>query len=135
MENHKYILLFDGYCGLCNSSVNFILDKDRIGTMKFASLQSQTGLEIIEGFPKIKDLDSLILYSKLEEKVYVKSEAVLKICKYLGGSYKLFLVFRLFPFYFLNIFYDLIAKYRYKFFGKYDVCTLPNGDSKSRIIE
>jgi predicted DCC family thiol-disulfide oxidoreductase YuxK len=134
MANKNLILLYDGHCGLCNGSVNFILNHDKNGSMKFTPLQSELGQSIIEKF-KLINLDSLVLYDSENEIVFYKSKAVIEIANYLGGIYYLCNLFRIIPRFILDYFYDLIAKNRYKIFGKYDTCRFPTTEEKSRIIE
>lgn len=134
MSNDNLILFYDGYCGLCNGSVNFILDKDKKATMKFAPLQSDVAQEILSDFPETKDLDSLMLYDKDLKKVFYKSKAVLKIAKYLGGVYSLAGIFWIIPNFIRDAIYDFVAKNRYKWFGKYDTCRMPQGNVKERML-
>jgi len=137
-ENHTIanqdILLFDGVCNLCNGAVNFIIDRDPAGKFKFAALQSDFGQEQLEklGFNK-EDFDSLVLLS--QDKVYKKSTAALKIAKKLNGLYPLLYAFIIIPPFIRHAIYDLIARNRYKWFGKQDSCRIPTPDLRARFVE
>lgn len=131
----NFILFYDGLCALCNGTVNFVIERDKKQTLKFATLQGEYAKVIMDKFPYLKELDSLILYDESSEKVYTKSLAAFKIGAYLGGVYKLLSIFRILPRFISDSVYDLIARNRYKLFGKYDTCRLPSGNVESRIIE
>jgi len=127
------IILFDGVCNFCNYWVNFIIDRDTQNIFKFATLQSEKGKELLEKFNLPKDdFDSFILIS--QNKVYKKSEAAFEIAKQLNGWSKLFLPFRFLPNSFSNFVYDLVAKNRYKFFGKRDTCRIPTKEERSKFF-
>ena len=127
------IILFDGHCNLCNSSVNFIIDRDPEKRFKFTSLQSEIGEEISNKYKIDKSkTDSVILVEA--DRVYTKSSAALKIAKYLRGIWKLAYVFIIIPKFIRDFFYDIIAKNRYKWFGKKNECRLPTPELKERFL-
>ena len=130
----KDILLFDGVCNLCNSSVNFIIDHDPKGRFKFAALQSEFGQKKLQelGFDQ-EEFDSLVLLSG--DKVYKKSSAALRIAKKLSGLYPLLYVFIIIPPFIRHGVYDIIAKNRYKWWGKRDSCRMPTPELKARFVE
>lgn len=133
MDKFK-IILFDGVCNLCNSSVNFIIDNDHKNVFKFTSLQSEKGIDLLKKYDLLdKNIDSVILVEN--DKAYVKSDAALKIAKTLGGKYKLFYGLIILPAFIRNFFYDIIAKNRYKWFGKKDSCRIPTLELKSKFLE
>lgn len=130
----KDILLFDGVCNLCNSSVNFIIDHDPKGRFKFAALQSGFGQQKLAELGYNQDeFDSLILLS--EGKVYKKSSAALRIAKRLSGLYPLLYIFIIIPPFIRHGVYDVIAKNRYKWWGKRDSCRMPTPELKARFVE
>ena len=133
------ILLYDGVCGFCNQSVQSILKYDKRGTMRFAALQSDFGRAVINRHPFLSNVDSIILLEKFphtgEEKVLIRSTAALGVISYLGGLWRILLLFYIIPRPIRDFFYDLFAKYRYRFFGKYDSCMLPPPDVRSRFID
>ncbi|MDT7779637.1 MAG: hypothetical protein QOC99_2149 [Acidobacteriota bacterium] len=133
------IMLYDGVCGFCNKSVQLILDHDRRGTMRFAALQSDYGLAVIERHPSLRSVDSVVFVEHSpganDERVYVRSGAALKIASYLGGLWKVFLLAKVIPRPARDYLYDLFARNRYRFFGKYDSCMLPPVEVRSRFID
>lgn len=132
MEKFK-IILFDGVCNLCNSSVNFIIDNDRRNVFKFASLQSETGSELRKKHNlSSKDIDSVILIDT--DRAYIKSDAALRIAAELGGIYKVISYLRFMPGFIRDYFYDIIAKNRYNWFGKKDTCRIPSPELKSKFL-
>ncbi|MCY7361335.1 MAG: DCC1-like thiol-disulfide oxidoreductase family protein [Ignavibacteria bacterium] len=131
--NKCKVILFDGVCNLCNSSVNFIIDHDNNKVFKFAALQSDIGQEMLSKFNLSKDeFDSVILIDN--ENCYTKSTAALKIAKEFSSYWKLLYVFIIIPAFIRNFFYDLISKNRYKMFGKKDSCRMPTPELKDRFL-
>lgn len=130
--NHT-VLLFDGECNLCNGTINFILDKDKKGKIKFASLQSETGKQLSqESSVTLRNLSSVVLIHN--KQVFTKSDVVVQIGLILGGAWKLLVLTRVIPRPIRNWIYDLIAKNRYKWFGKTNQCKLPSTNISSRFI-
>ena len=131
------VLLYDGLCGFCNKSVQTILQHDRRGTMRFAALQSAYGEAVKSRHPELQNVDSVVLVECLRddtERVFIRSDAALRIAAYLGGWWKLLLAFRVVPRAVRDFFYDLFARYRYRLFGKYDQCLVPSPDVRSRFV-
>ncbi|MXP06104.1 MULTISPECIES: thiol-disulfide oxidoreductase DCC family protein [Apibacter] len=129
-----YIVLFDGVCNLCNSTVQFIIKRDTHNQFKFSSLQSEYG----QNFLKERNLDSsdfksIILYEP-EVAYYTKSTAALKIAQNLGFPYNLLSVFLLIPSFIRDWIYSLVSKYRYHLFGKKDSCMVPTPENKRKFI-
>ena len=131
------VLLYDGVCGFCNKSVQMILDHDRRGEMRFAALQSDYGLRVVERHPELRGIDSVVYVEPAAsgERVHVRSDAALKVAAYLGGFWKLFLAAKVLPRGLRDYFYDLFARNRYKLFGKYDTCLLPPPEVRSRFLD
>ncbi len=137
MENlpkNKKIILFDGVCNLCDSSVQFIIKHDRNDVFRFVTLQSDLGEKIINhiGIDRAKT-DSIILYEPGVAYFY-KAEAALKIAKELNGIYSLLSLFSVFPNSISNYVYDYIAKNRYKWYGKKEQCMIPTPELKSKFL-
>ena len=138
--NSNKIILFDGVCNFCNFWVNFIIDHDKKDFFRFAALQSETGQNILKqinlktnNFWQSQRLpDSLILVDK--QNYFIKSSAALNILKHLSGFWKILFVFIIIPRPIRNFIYDLIAKNRYKIFGKKHVCRIPNEKEKGKFI-
>jgi predicted DCC family thiol-disulfide oxidoreductase YuxK len=113
-----------------------ILDHDKRKEMRFAPLQSDYGRQVIARHPELKNADSIVFVEQgSSERVFIRSDAALRVAGYLGGAWKLLLMFRIIPRPIRDFFYDLVAKYRYKLFGKYDSCMLPSPDVRSRFLE
>ena len=128
------IILFDGVCNLCNGAVDFILDRDPSGHYAFASLQSGAGQEILSRYGlSTKDFDSLVLVKG--GKVYKKSRAALEISSKLNGAWPLLQVFKIIPRFAGDGLYNFIARNRYNFFGKREICRFPTPDIRSRFLE
>jgi predicted DCC family thiol-disulfide oxidoreductase YuxK len=131
------VLLYDGVCGFCNKTVQTILDRDRRGEMRFAALQSDYGRAVVGRHPELQGVDSVVYVEQSAgvERVHVRSEAALKVAAYLGGVWKVFLAARLVPRGLRDYFYDLFARHRYRFFGKYDACILPPPEVRARFLD
>jgi predicted DCC family thiol-disulfide oxidoreductase YuxK len=133
MNNLDKIVLFDGVCNFCQSSVQFIIKHESNQELKFASLQSEFGKSIIQQYQIPKDTDSIIFIE--HQKAYIKSDAALKISTYFKFPFKLLTIFKIVPTFIRNKVYDYIAKNRYAWFGKQDACMLPNAEIRNRFIE
>lgn len=129
------IILFDGVCNLCNSSVNFIIDRDPKKNFKFASIQSNIGQSILkkEKSPYGELLNSVVY--KKNEKIYFKSDAALQIARELSFPWNSFFLLIVVPPFIRDFFYDLIAKNRYRLFGKRESCRMPSPEIKERFLE
>jgi len=126
------IVLFDGDCNFCDKSVQFIIKRDPEGFYKFASLQSEIGQQLLKQHSISADLDSFILMT--DEKWYTKSSAALHVCKNLTGLWKTFYLLFIIPRPIRDFFYHIIAKNRYKWFGKKDHCILPSPEIRKRFL-
>lgn len=126
------IILFDGECNFCNRSVQFIIKRDKRAIYKFASIQSDTGQELLNKHHVPTNIDSLILIENLS--YYTKSSAALKICRHLNGGWKLLYGLLLAPKPLRDYAYSIIARNRYKWFGKKDACMLPSPEIRKRFL-
>lgn len=135
LSPEKKIILFDGVCNLCNNFVNFIIKHDRKDVFRFASLQSDIGgkLTLERGIEIEEAMNSVIL---IEPGVayYRKSSAVLEISKNLSGGYSLFRYFTFLPESLRDSIYDIIARNRYKWFGKKNACMIPTPELQSKFL-
>jgi predicted DCC family thiol-disulfide oxidoreductase YuxK len=131
------VLLYDGACGFCNKSVQLVLGRDRRGLMRFAALQSDYGQTVIERHPELRGIDSAVYVERTPggERVHTRSDAALKVAAYLGGFWNIFLAARILPRPFRDYCYDLFARNRYRFFGKYDSCMLPPPEVRARFLD
>ena len=126
------VVFFDGVCNLCQYSVRYLLKHDKKKVLKFASLQGQYAKKILNS-EHLKNLESLLFYNK--KTIYKKSDAVLELCKVLGGWHKLFLVGYSLPPFLRNGLYSFIAQNRYRWFGKQDHCMIPTKDIQDRFLD
>lgn len=139
------ILLFDGVCNFCDSSVNFVIAHDSANYFKFAPLQSEAGRELadkfgirFEGNVENKEddgavpIDSVILIE--DDKAYTHSTAALRIARRLDGIWSWAYAFIIVPAFIRDFFYRLFARYRYRLFGKKDFCMMPTPELKQRFL-
>jgi predicted DCC family thiol-disulfide oxidoreductase YuxK len=128
------ILLFDGVCNLCNGYVQFVLERDNSERLRFGSLQSEAAGELLKQNDLPTDYtDSLVLIEGSD--YYTESSAVLRICTYLGGVYRLFSAFSVVPKFIRDAIYRFIAERRYEWFGKRKQCMVPPPGVQSRFID
>jgi predicted DCC family thiol-disulfide oxidoreductase YuxK len=133
MKSSK-IVLFDGICNLCNSSVQLIIENDSKNLFQFASLQSAFGQKFLQENNLPDDaFKSIVLIDG--EKFYTKSEAALRIGKELDGLYKVLRIFLWTPKFIRDFVYDYIAKNRYKWYGKRDSCWIPTDELKQKFLD
>ena len=132
----KKIILFDGVCNLCNTMVNFVIERDTKDAFRFVALQSETGTAILKKIGLFdKNIDSIVLYEPGVAYFY-KANAALEIAKSLGGIYSILgYVLNILPDSILNFGYDSIAKNRYKWFGKEDACMIPTAELQSKFLD
>ncbi len=134
MNQTGAIILFDGVCNLCNSSVQLVIKNDPKGYFKFASLQSAAGQALLQqhNIPVDNNPDSLVLIE--HNKVYKFSTAALRIARKLSGLYPLLYAFIVIPPFIRNGVYKFIARNRYRWWGKQERCWLPSPELKSRFL-
>lgn len=133
IDKKDKIILFDGVCNLCNGAVTFIIKRDRKNLFKFATLQSEIAEELlIAKLPDKELLDSIVLIEN--GKQYTKSSAALRIAKNLSGAYPLLYIFMVIPKFLRDWVYSIIAKNRYKWFGKKDACMIPTPELKKKFL-
>ncbi|EMJ92583.1 thiol-disulfide oxidoreductase DCC family protein [Leptospira alstonii] len=128
------IVFFDGVCNLCNEAVLFFIDHNPKNDLRFASLQSDAAQTYLGKKIEVGESPSSVLF--LENGIlHQKSNAVLKIAKYLSFPWNLFPVFRFVPGFLRDTIYDWIAKNRYRWFGKSEACRMPDPNLKFRFLE
>lgn len=126
------IVLFDGVCNFCCSSVNFIIRHDPEKRFKFAPLQSDAAKELKAKHDIGDDVDSIVLVE--DGKAYTHSAAALRIARGLGGFWSIGYAFVVVPATLRDWLYRKFAKYRYRIFGKRDECLVPTPDVRSRFL-
>lgn len=127
------IVLFDGVCNFCNSSINFVIERDSKGYFKFAPLQSEAGEKLIAKHGiDIAETDSVILVE--DGKAYTHSAAALRIARHLDGIWKLGYWMIIVPRPLRDVVYRFIARHRYRLWGKRDACMMPTPDVRARFL-
>ena len=140
MADTNPIILYDGVCGLCNRLVQFLLKHDKRKQLRFASLQSDFAARVLQrhGFDP-KDLDTLHVienYEQPNERVLQRSDAILRASRELGGFWSVSSsAARVIPRPFRDVVYRFVARNRYRVFGKYDTCMLPEPNQRSRFLD
>lgn len=130
---HHHIVIYDGVCGFCDASIQFILDQKPSNKLRFVSFQSETGQQIMAKFKLEINLDTIILVE--EGIVHQKAKAFLRILKHVKSSYRFANYLTIIPSFISNIFYDIVAKYRYKIMGKIDQCRLLTPTERQFFLE
>ncbi len=126
------IVLFDGVCNLCSASVQFIIRHNKNEDLKFASLQSEFGQSQLTKFQLPAEVKTIVFVTN--GKALLRSDAALELCKYLDGLYPYLKILKVFPIFLRDWVYNIIARNRYKWFGKKDQCWLPTPDLASRFM-
>ena len=124
------VVFFDGYCHLCDSSVQFVLAHEKEQKLRFASLQSKFAAKNLDDN---KNFSTIVFMEN--NKVYYKSQAVIKIARYLKFPYNSISLLAIFPYSFLDVFYAWIAKNRYKWFGRKNTCEIPSETVSIRFFD
>lgn len=128
------VILFDGICNLCNGAVQFIIKRDKNNTFKFASLQSASAKELLAN----NTIDPTSLHSIIflkGDSVFEKSDAVLEIVRLLPGAWRWLYFLKVIPAFLRDWIYTIVAKNRYRLFGKQEHCLLPSPELKSKFIQ
>ena len=130
---NNHIILFDGVCNLCNGAVQFVIKHDKNSRFKFASLQSKFGEQfLLQNNLSTTNFNSFIYVRN--QKILQKSTAALYVLKDIKGFVALGFVFIIVPKFIRDFIYTLIAKKRYKWFGKKEVCMMPTAALKNRFL-
>ena len=133
------IVLYDGVCGLCNRLVQFLLKRDGQDRLRFASLQSDFAATILERHgADPHDLDTVYVVKDFEqpnEKLLARSNAILHVFSELGGIWRLSGAGKVLPRWLRDRLYDLVAKNRYRVFGKYESCMLPEPEQRRKFLD
>jgi Uncharacterized protein conserved in bacteria len=135
MEVNNYpVILFDGICTFCNFWVNFAIRHDPQKKIKFAPFQSHAGqLLLSQHNIAIESINSVILIEK--GKAYTQSSAAFRVCKYLSGIWKIFYGLLIIPKFLRDFFYNIMARNRYRWFGKKETCMVPTPELRERFLE
>ena len=134
IPQNKQLILFDGVCNLCNAAIQFVIAHDKHNRFMFAALQSETGKAIAEQYDVDTEvLDSIVLYIP-NKGVYSKSTAALKIASKLGFPINLLRIFIIVPPFIRHWVYSIVAKNRYRWFGKKEACMVPTPVLKEKFM-
>ncbi len=133
------IILYDGVCALCHRLVRFVLARDPAGRFRFAALQSRLAREILTRHGRdARDLDTLYLvlaHGRAGERLLRKSDAALWVLHRLGGPWRAAAALRLLPTGVRDLGYDWLSRSRYRLFGRYDACALPDPGHRARFLD
>ncbi len=148
-EHRQAILFFDGVCGLCNRFVDFVLRADRQHRFRYSPLQGETARRLLDqaggreagsappggrepGTPQACDLRSFIFLDT--DRRFEQSSAVLHALIRLGGAWRLFAVLYVFPRPVRDFVYRVVARNRYRWFGRRDACRMPTPEERDRFL-
>jgi len=135
----KTIVLYDGVCGLCNRLIRFLLRFDSRDRFRYASLQSSFAAKLLSKHGLDTSApDSVVIvadYGLASERAYTKSDAVLFAARELGGLWRFGEIAVVLPRSLRNVLYDLIARNRYRMFGKFDTCPVPKIEDREKFVE
>jgi predicted DCC family thiol-disulfide oxidoreductase YuxK len=133
MEDHP-VILFDGVCNFCNGAVNMIIKYDKNRIFRYAALQSEAGRQLLQQYNySATDLDSFVLIDG--GKAYKKTNAALRIYPRLGMAWKLMNVLWILPAAVRDFGYNIIARNRYRWFGKKESCMIPTAEVRSLFLQ
>ena len=128
------VVIFDGVCNLCAHSVRFILNHEADQSLRFTPLQSQAGARLLRQFGfNPEDAKTFVLIA--DGRPFVKSDAAIRVSRHFRGIWRLFGVLRVIPRPIRDWAYDLIARNRYRWFGRTDTCMVPTPELRSRFVE
>jgi predicted DCC family thiol-disulfide oxidoreductase YuxK len=135
----KTLVLYDGVCGLCNGLIRFLLKRDDEDQFRFASLQSEFASALLKQY-RINAVDLNTVYviadfGLADQHLLARSDAILHLLTRLKGAWSLLRIGRLLPKSVRDFFYDLVVRNRYRIFGKYDVCLMPEAKYRSKFLE
>lgn len=126
------LLLYDGHCALCNGFVDFILRFDKKKKFRFAALHSEVSFYYQQKFKWNSNGDTVILISN--NTVYMYQHAAFKVLHVLGLPWSIFLIFKIIPNFISAAIYKGIARKRYSWFGKYEICPIPKAENRKQFI-
>jgi len=135
----KAIVLYDGVCGLCNRAVQFLLKRDRLDRLQFASLQSDLAGKILSrhgmDHKYLDTVYAVLNYGEPNETLLAKGDAFLFFAGVIGGIWSVARVVKIIPRPVRNWLYDFVARHRYQVFGKSESCMLPDPKQRHKFLE
>ena len=134
-----HLVLYDGVCGLCSSLLQFLLTHDRRGVFAFASLQSATGRAVVErlGGDPTQQTSFYVSanYRTNHAQMFSRSSAALFVARQLGWPWKAAVIAHVLPSAVLDRAYDVVARNRYRVFGRFEQCLPPRPEFRGRFVE
>jgi predicted DCC family thiol-disulfide oxidoreductase YuxK len=138
-EMSNPIVLYDGVCGLCNRLTQFLLKRDHKDRLRFASLQSEFAAAILKRHSKDpEDLDTVYVvkdYNQTNEKLLARSDAILYLGQQIGGIWSVAGLGKVLPRFLRDWIYNLVARNRYRVFGKYESCMMPDPKYRRKFLD
>ncbi|MDQ8180884.1 DCC1-like thiol-disulfide oxidoreductase family protein [Pelagicoccus sp. SDUM812005] len=128
----KNIVFFDGVCGFCNKSVDFLLRVDGRRTLFFSPIQGETAKRILPA-ERRENVDTISFFDGTQ--LFYRTTALLKIAKALGGVWLVFYPLIVVPATWRDLAYDWVARRRYRWFGKRDACRMPSPQERARFLD
>ncbi len=136
-SSSQRLALFDGYCGLCDASVQWILERDPAGAIHFAPLQSGVARDILSRHPEVPEgIDSILFVERAEdgtERLYWRSRAIFRLARHLARPWRALAWLSLIPWPLTDLGYRLVAALRYRIWGKRDSCRIPTPEERERF--
>lgn len=137
--DYHTIVLYDGVCGLCNGLNQFLLKRDKHDRFRFASLQSEFAASLLKrhGVNAV-DLDTVYVvvdYGHASERLLARSDAILHVLRRLGGVWSVFRLGRAIPKSLRHALYNAVARNRYRVFGKYEACLMPEERFRHKFLD
>ena len=134
MTSEGPLLLYDGVCALCNGAVTFVLKRDTSRAVRFAPLQGETAAGLLAGRPELAGIDSMI-WIEPSGRAFTRSAAALAIARHVGGGWTMLASLAgIIPTVLRDALYDVVARTRYRIFGRYDACPVPQAEHRSRFL-
>jgi len=137
----RALVLYDGVCALCNGVVQFLIKRDRLDKFRFAPLQSSLGREVLARFDIHTFPDGVMLLTDAltpDEYLYQRSDAVAEALQRLGGPGGMWRLvgkaLKLLPRPLRDWGYGIVARFRYRVFGRYDTCPIPPPEQRNRLL-
>jgi predicted DCC family thiol-disulfide oxidoreductase YuxK len=134
-----HLVLYDGVCGLCDHFVRFLLRIDGQDRLRFAALQGTLGSEILKQAGRTADALSTVLvvadYQEPGQRLLERSDAALFAIASAGGIYRAAAALRIVPRFFRDAVYDLVARWRYRVFGRFDACPIPGPRTRAKFLD
>ena len=128
------LVFYDGVCGMCDRTVQFLLEEDRAQTLKFAALQGDTAKQRADLPAGLNSVAFVENHGTAREQIYYRSEAVLRMLDQVGGFWRVVSWLRIIPRPLRDVVYDAIAQRRYQWFGRFDICRIPSPELRARFL-